>query len=334
MDNKWVSNYINELTSTNEANDSAKALNTAKTEITEKVTEFKNTKTARILTKRWKGKDMEQYFQDKAATNKANPNRKSDILKIYKGLNKGDLIDIKYDSAIRKGDEYKSFVVSKGKTKVGKQKVERITLQIKDKPKTVKFYLYNRNNNIYFAIGDMGASIVDIKKPTNEVVNEAKEPEVITQLRKIVKDSQNDLIKDTKTGRKIRVDMNSANLMIQVYDALKSQSNKDKFVNGGVVSMGLMAFKLMKKENTSEVIEEGEYQGRTVKLNKPMQGDVKKFKVYVNNEKGNVVKVNFGQKGMVIKKDNPAARKSFRARMNCDNPGPKWKANYWSCRKW
>jgi hypothetical protein len=122
--------------------------------------------------------------------------------------------------------------------------------------------------------------------------------------------------------------------MIQVYDALKSQSNKDKFVNGGVVSMGLMAFKLMKKENTSEVIEEGEYQGRTVKLNKPMQGDVKKFKVYVNNEKGNVVKVNFGQKGMVIKKDNPAARKSFRARMNCDNPGPKWKANYWSCRKW
>jgi len=172
MDNKWVSNYINELTSTNEVNDSTKALNTAKTEITEKVTEFKNTKTARILTKRWKGKDMEQYFQDKAATNKANPNRKSDILKIYKGLNKGDLIDIKYDSAIRKGDEYKSFVVSKGKTKVGKQKVERITLQIKDKPKTVKFYLYNRNNNIYFAIGDMGASIVDIKKPTNEVVNE------------------------------------------------------------------------------------------------------------------------------------------------------------------
>jgi hypothetical protein len=128
--------------------------------------------------------------------------------------------------------------------------------------------------------------------------------------------------------------MNSANLMIQVYDALKSQSNKDKFVNGGVVSMGIMAFKLMKKEDVSEIIEEGEYQGRKVELNKPMQGDVKKFKVYVNNEKGNVVKVNFGQKGMVIKKDNPAARKSFRARMNCDNPGPKWKANYWSCRKW
>ena len=80
--------------------------------------------------------------------------------------------------------------------------------------------------------------------------------------------------------------------------------------------------------------QEAEYQGRTVKLNKPMQGDVKKFKVYVKNEKGNVVKVNFGQKGMNIKKNNPERRKSFRARHNCDNPGPKTKARYWSCRKW
>jgi|TARA_Y100000289_G_C3890999_1_gene133932 hypothetical protein len=79
---------------------------------------------------------------------------------------------------------------------------------------------------------------------------------------------------------------------------------------------------------------EAEYKGRDVKLNKPMQGDVKKFKVYVKNDKGNVVKVNFGQKGMNIKKSNPARRKSFRARMNCDTPGPKYKARYWSCRKW
>src|SRR5210317_255735 len=81
-------------------------------------------------------------------------------------------------------------------------------------------------------------------------------------------------------------------------------------------------------------INEAEYQGRKVELGKIMQGDVKKFKVYVNNDKGNVVKVNFGQKGMTIKKDNPGARKSFRARMNCDSPGPRWKARYWSCRKW
>ena len=81
-------------------------------------------------------------------------------------------------------------------------------------------------------------------------------------------------------------------------------------------------------------LNEAEYQGRKVELGKIMQGDVKKFKVYVNNDKGNVVKVNFGQKGMVIKKDNPEARKSFRARMNCDSPGPRWKARFWSCRKW
>lgn len=87
-------------------------------------------------------------------------------------------------------------------------------------------------------------------------------------------------------------------------------------------------------EATCPCMHEAEYQGREVKLGKPMQGDVKKFKVYVKNPAGNVVKVNFGQKGMKIRKSNPAARKSFRARMNCDNPGPRHKANYWSCRKW
>jgi hypothetical protein len=90
---------------------------------------------------------------------------------------------------------------------------------------------------------------------------------------------------------------------------------------------------------------EAKYQGRTVPLNKPMRGDTKKFKVYVKDPKtGNVKKVNFGhggtsakrlgQKTMKIKKSNPARRKSFRARHNCANPGPKTKARYWSCRKW
>jgi len=86
--------------------------------------------------------------------------------------------------------------------------------------------------------------------------------------------------------------------------------------------------------NEDEMIDEAEYQGRTVKLGKPMAGDVKKFKVYVKNPKGNVVKVNFGQKGARIKKGNPERRRSFRARHNCDNPGPRHKARYWSCRKW
>ena len=89
-----------------------------------------------------------------------------------------------------------------------------------------------------------------------------------------------------------------------------------------------------------ENIEEAEYQGRKVKLGKPTQGDVKKFKVYVKNPKGNIVKVNFGQGGdakggtMKIRKNNPKARASFRARHNCDSPGPRHKARYWSCRKW
>ena len=83
-----------------------------------------------------------------------------------------------------------------------------------------------------------------------------------------------------------------------------------------------------------ETLEEAEYQGRKVTLNKPMRGDVKKSKVYVKNAKGNVVKVNFGDPNMKIRKSNPKARKSFRARHNCDNPGPKWKARYWSCKAW
>jgi len=97
-------------------------------------------------------------------------------------------------------------------------------------------------------------------------------------------------------------------------------------------------------EDETELFD-AEYRGRKVPLNKPMRGDVKKFKVYVKDPKtGNVKKVNFGhggssarklgQKTMKIRRSNPKARKSFRARHNCANPGPKTKARYWSCRKW
>ena len=91
-------------------------------------------------------------------------------------------------------------------------------------------------------------------------------------------------------------------------------------------------------------LNEAEYQGRKVQLGKPTRGDSKKFKVYVKNDKGNVVKVNFGhggtsaakagQKTMRIRKSNPARRRSFRARHRCETPGPRWKARYWSCRNW
>ena len=102
------------------------------------------------------------------------------------------------------------------------------------------------------------------------------------------------------------------------------------------------AYGVMWWNEDDDPMDEAEYQGRKVKLGKPMQGDVKKFKVYVKDPKtGNVKKVNFGHggssvkgKAMKIKKSNPARRKSFRARHNCDNPGPRTKARYWSCRKW
>lgn len=85
---------------------------------------------------------------------------------------------------------------------------------------------------------------------------------------------------------------------------------------------------------TQALLTEAEYQGRKVPLGKPMAGDVKKSKVYVRGPKGNVVKVNFGDKNMRIKKNIPGRRKNFRARHNCATPGPRWKARYWSCRAW
>jgi hypothetical protein len=89
-------------------------------------------------------------------------------------------------------------------------------------------------------------------------------------------------------------------------------------------------------DDEEEETEASEYQGRKVTLNKPFRtpGGPKKFAVYVKNESGNVVIVRFGDPNMTIKKNNPERRKSFRARHNCDNPGPKYKARYWACRSW
>ncbi len=87
-------------------------------------------------------------------------------------------------------------------------------------------------------------------------------------------------------------------------------------------------------EDYESIENEAKYQGKEVPLGKKLPGDVKKSKVYVRKPNGKVVKVNFGDKKMRIKKSNPARRKSFRARHNCKNPGPRWKARYWSCRSW
>ena len=381
-------------------------------------------------------------------------------LKVYDKLKKGDKITIKYGSSMRSGRE-QEFVVSKGKTKVGKAQVERITLKNPANPKGVKYYLYQRNGNVTMAIGDMAATIEDMHESVNEgkkrynvmhgvgkskyVVNyhDGKKKHKdgsdffdmsIFKNKKDLAKKVNDLQKggyeygfaksvnegkykvgDTITvirkdgmkykGKveklnplKLRTDSTSTvvlpNPMIKkvvkesvineltIGKMAKRYKNRDKFISAFFKHMkkhygdSFKDFEKDKKyretigkawdrehgvkESVNEyfvenyddtkqlseylkensVITEAEYQGRDVKLNKIMQGDVKKFKVYVKNPKGNVVKVNFGHKGkggektMSIKKNNPERRKSFRARHNCDNPGPKHKARYWSCRKW
>ena len=107
---------------------------------------------------------------------------------------------------------------------------------------------------------------------------------------------------------------------------------------------GLSMMKDIREGVLGESLTEAEYKGRKVTLNKPTRGDVKKFKVYVKNPKGNVIKVNFGhggtsakkagQKTMLIRKNNPKARKSFRARHKCHQKKDKTTAGYWSCKKW
>ena len=115
-----------------------------------------------------------------------------------------------------------------------------------------------------------------------------------------------------------------------------SSENKDGDVN---VDIDMPSH----KSDEEEVASTGErtsyaakYQGKTVTLNKPFRtpSGPKKFSVYVKNDKGNVVKVNFGDPNMRIKDNIPCRRKNFRARHNCENPGPKTKARYWSCRQW
>lgn len=133
---------------------------------------------------------------------------------------------------------------------------------------------------------------------------------------------------------------------IELYDSFDLELNESFVIETGVVGFTEDGIIIEADESTlefldindvlleSEEVDEAEYQGRKVPLGKPMKGDVKKSKVYVRKPNGKVVKVNFGDKNMRIKKNIPGRRKNFRARHNCDNPGPRWKARYWSCRAW
>ena len=111
----------------------------------------------------------------------------------------------------------------------------------------------------------------------------------------------------------------------------KFQENITAPMYEGDKKIGTLVFELIDED----VFEEAEYRGRKVKLNKPMRGGPKKFYVYVKNPKtGNIIKVNFGDPNMKIKKSNPARRRSFRARHKCDQKKDKTTAGYWSCKMW
>jgi hypothetical protein len=125
----------------------------------------------------------------------------------------------------------------------------------------------------------------------------------------------------------------------ELYSIIQADENLPEWVQAKITkAMDYLdtARDYMKANKYAEDIDmdEAKYRGKEVPLGKKLPGDVKKSKVYVRKPNGNIVKVNFGDKKMRIKKSNPARRRSFRARHNCKNPGPRWKARYWSCRSW
>ena len=165
---------------------------------------------------------------------------------------------------------------------------------------------------------------------------------------KTIDDKQNILFKNLQNNKKVKEGLDDLKALPKdLKKSIKKNRNEVFFesITEGGMTTNHIYYEIDGKgygytlEFVNE-LNEAEYQGRKVKLGKIMQGDQKKFKVYVKNPKGNVVKVNFGQGGdakggtMRIRKSNAAARKSFRARHNCDSPGPRHKARYWSCRKW
>ena len=177
---------------------------------------------------------------------------------------------------------------------------------------------------------------VKIKKENMESLNEIREQifEMLTE--KLCKKGKAYIAKRKRAGEK-----SSAYLSGRAVKVCKGQMKGE-----GIDESDMSIQEVLNMEIIDENITEAKYKGKTVKLNKPMRGDVKKFKVYVANGKNKdgsikVKKVNFGHGGtsakrptMKIRKSNPKARAAFRARHRCDNPGPKTMARYWSCRKW
>jgi hypothetical protein len=156
---------------------------------------------------------------------------------------------------------------------------------------------------------------------------------------------ETEIIDETEDGFIIYMDEQSETLVSKIpefifgkdtVDSLKRIKDRDRENQDPMKKTAAAADFWSKRLNnpTGKNVNEAEYQGRDVSLNKPMAGDVAKSKVYVKGPSGRVVKVNFGDKNLSIKKHIPARRKSFRARHKCETPGPKHKARYWSCKAW
>jgi hypothetical protein len=176
----------------------------------------------------------------------------------------------------------------------------------------------------------MGTKMKGGKRVDNCVkVSEGKMKDVAMDLKELSDAEFKEKYGKSKDEMKIALEGKESSARMRLMKALDDVETRKKFAKGEI----RIPTPDERKEKEDKV-KEAEYQGRKVPLGKPMQGDVKKFKVYVKNPKGNVVKVNFGDPNMRIKKSNPARRKSFRARHNCASPGPRHKARYWSCRKW
>jgi len=209
-----------------------------------------------------------------------------------------------------KNSEWEVYVADEN----GKEKIVK-----KAKSKRAGVILYNKliNSDKYHEVG---------MRVVKESVDEGLLKEDIEDLKKIVKELEGASKMHAGQAKRIKAHLDDMNVGESVEEPVEEAY--DIWTEDG--SFG----------GTFTGLIEAEYQGRKVKLGKPMQGDAKKFKVYVKNPKGNTVKVNFGQGGdakggtMRIRKSNPNARKNFRARHNCDSPGPRHKARYWSCRKW
>lgn len=163
-------------------------------------------------------------------------------------------------------------------------------------------------------------------------VDESVMSDIDMDLRHIAKTARMDALVDAMRGE---FGIKTQQYLQDMMDDVDHNLERRGMLNTNMQTKLRMLLDTIRELYAQEDLDEAEYQGRKVQLNKPMQGDVAKFKVYVKDPKtGNVKKVNFGDKTMRIKKSNPKRRKSFRARHNCDNPGPKTKARYWSCRKW